>query len=241
VFGARFALAVVTSVVTAVACMAAPQLRTSGFQYNFGLAVEGDIVSHTFVIGNIGDEPLSVLDIVAECGCTAGEVTVNPIEPGALGELVVTFHTDGYGDETVRKTLFVATDDPSLPVVAFELVGRVLRRDAVLLNAVDLAGRALLVIDLRDWSAYLCGHLFGALHLAAADAPAWLEQLPSDAPILLYDQDGVESTRLAAHLVATGHTGIRSLAGGLDAWLREFGDRWVSTAIPLIVAPGAAP
>ncbi len=234
-------LAVVASVVASAVCIAAPQLYTSEIQYNFGVVIEGDVVSHVFLLRNVGTDPLSVLDIVTECGCTAGEVSVNPIPSGATGELVATFHTDGVGDETVRKTIFVATDDPSLPVVAFELVGRVLRRDAVLLDPVDLAARTLLVIDLRDWPAYAAGHLLGAVHVPVDDPLAWLEELPSDTAVLLYDQDGVRSTRIATRWVVAGHTGVRSLAGGLDEWVRLFGGRMLSTALPLVIATGAVP
>jgi rhodanese-related sulfurtransferase len=222
-------------------CAASPQIYVTQVRYNFGLAIDGDIVLHTFVFQNVGDAPLAVIDVISECGCTVGEVSGNPIAPGTAGELVVTFHTAGYGDESVLKVISMVTDDPAVPVATFELAGRVIRRDAVLLDPANLAGRLFLVFDLRDWDSYAAGHLIGAVHLPAADAAAWLEEFPSDAAVLFYDQDGAVSAQLAAHWVVAGHTGVRSLAGGLDEWIRQFGNRMVSTALPLIVAPDAAP
>ncbi len=226
-------------VVAAVACAAAPQLYVTETRYNFGLAVEGDFISHTFLFRNVGDQPLSVLDVITECGCTAAEISTATIEPGATGELGVTFNTAGYGDESVLKVISMVTDDPAIPVAAFELAGRVIRRDAVLLDPADLAGRLLLVFDLRDWDSYVAGHLLGAVHLSADEALQQLELLASDTPILVYDEDGTSSGRLAARLVVAGHVGVRSLAGGLNEWTRQFGDRMVSAALPLAVTSDA--
>lgn len=236
-----FAATVLATVAAFATCSAAARFYATEIRFNFGLAVEGDVVTHAFSFRNLGDTPLSVLDVITECGCTVGEVSANPIEPGATGELVVFFHTTGYQDKSVLKSVTLMIDDPAVPTATFELAGWVIRRDAVLLDPADLEGRLLLVIDLRDWDAYAAGHLLGAVSLLAADAATWLEQLPSDAAVLLYDQDGVVSAQLAARWVVAGHTGVRSLAGGLDEWVRQFGERWISAALPFVIAPGAVP
>lgn len=224
-------------------CAAAPRADAPELEFRFGLAVEGDVVTHTFLLRNAGDSPLSVLDIVTECGCTTGDISVSPIEPGASAELSVTLRTQGYGDETLLRSVFVATDDPARPVLEFRLSGRVVRRDAVLLDPAGLAGRILLVVDLRDPAAYAAGHLLGAVSLSASpdEVAAWLSELPNEVSVLVYDQDGVASAQLALRLVAAGWAGIRSLAGGLDEWVRQFGDSAVTTTLPLVVTLPARP
>ncbi len=227
-------------VAVGVACAAAPQLYVAETRYNFGLAIEGDDVSHTFLLRNVGDQPLSVLDVITECGCTAAEILATTIEPGGTGEVTITFHTAEYADSTVRKSISIQTDDPTLATMTFELAGRVMSRKAVLLDPSDLDGRLLLVFDLRDWDSYAAGHLLGAVRLPAHEALEWLRGLPTDTPILLYDQDGSSSGTLAAHLIVAGHTAARSLAGGLDGWIRQFGDGSVTTVLPLAVARAAS-
>jgi rhodanese-related sulfurtransferase len=239
--GRCLAASAVLVALAVVACAAAPQVYVTEIRYNFGLAIEGNDVTHTFLFRNVGDQPLSVLDVITECGCTAADSPTTTIEPGATGELAVTFHTAGYGGSTVLRYIWIQTDDPALPTATFELVGSVMSREAVLLDPSELESRLLLVFDLRDWDSYVAGHLLGAVHLPADRASEWLQSLPTDTPILLYDQDGSSSGMLAARLITAGHTAARSLAGGLDEWIRQFGGASVTTALPLAVEPGVAP
>jgi rhodanese-related sulfurtransferase len=235
-------VAMVATLFVGAACAAGPRLSVPELRYNFGLALDGDLVTHAFPLENLGDAPLSILDVVAECGCTAAELTTNPIPPGGRGELLVQFHTDGYGGATVVvKTISLATDDPAQPVVSLVITGSVLARDAVLVEPAALAERFALVVDLRDAAAYAAGHLAGAVHVPAAVAPGWIALLPPDLPLVVYDQDGSVSVPLAARLVITGRPHTRALAGGLEGWRRALGEQWITSAWPLVLDKAALP
>ncbi len=238
----RGLVAVAATLLVGIACAAGPRLSVPELRHNFGLALDGDLVAHAFVLYNLGDAPLSILDIVAECGCTAAELTTNPIPPGGRGELWVQFHTDGYGGSAVVvKTISLATDDPALPVISLLVTGSVLARDTVLVEPAALVERFALVVDLRDAAAYAVGHLAGAVNVPVAAAPGWIALLPADLPVVVYDQDGSLSVPLVARWVITGRPDTRALAGGLDGWQRAFGERWITSAWPLVLDATALP
>jgi hypothetical protein len=63
--------------------------------FNFGDIQQGDKVEHTFEFENAGDEPLILSNVLTTCGCTASDWPREPILPGELASLKVTFNSAG--------------------------------------------------------------------------------------------------------------------------------------------------
>lgn len=56
---------------------------------------EGDKVEHTFHIKNSGDKNLIIAQAVGSCGCTVPEYPKEPVAPGAIVPIKVTFNSAG--------------------------------------------------------------------------------------------------------------------------------------------------
>jgi len=52
-------------------------------------------VTHTFKIKNEGKAPLVITNVTASCGCTSPDWTKQPIAPGKIGEVKVTYDPAG--------------------------------------------------------------------------------------------------------------------------------------------------
>lgn len=63
--------------------------------WNFGAIQQGDKVEHTFEFENAGTEPLILSNVLTTCGCTASDWPREPILPGDLALLKVTFNSAG--------------------------------------------------------------------------------------------------------------------------------------------------
>lgn len=217
---------------------AAPELYVENEVFDFGVAVAGDVVSFTFLLENRGDEALTIESIRTSCGCTTTALSQTEIEPGKIVRLGGEFDTSGLGGMRASRNIYVHSNDPARPDVTLEVTGRVLREAAYLIDAADLAGSLMLVIDLRDPASYAAGHLPGAINLAESTADVWLDLLPQDVRIVLVDQDGEASALLAERMMPLGFTRLEVLAGGMDEWVRLYGDRMLIT-LSLVIAPSA--
>lgn len=60
--------------------------------HDFGTLVKGDTVSHTFVLGNLADEPVIIERVAASCGCTVAKFD-ETIPAGSQGTLVAELDT----------------------------------------------------------------------------------------------------------------------------------------------------
>ena len=99
--------------------------------------------------------------------------------------------------------------------------------DRQCVDIAELRYLAYLLIDLRDPVAYSQSHLLGAINIPHAELLARLDELPEDVLIIVYDQAGEQSDAAAQTMLNAGLAQVRSLLGGLDEWVRQFGDRLV--------------
>ena len=74
--------------------------------HDFGEIEQGEIVETTFLIKNVGDKNLYIVDAHGSCGCTVPEVTKEAIEPGKSAPISVKFDSNGKSGE-VTKTIMV--------------------------------------------------------------------------------------------------------------------------------------
>ena len=81
----------------AAAPLAAAQgrLEFAEAAHAFAPVDEGDVATTTFAFTNAGDTPITLSEVTPSCGCTTPEYPTGAIAPGASGEIVVAFHSEG--------------------------------------------------------------------------------------------------------------------------------------------------
>ena len=205
----------------------APSLHISEEVFNFGVVIEGEVVVFAFLLENRGDEVLVIENVEASCGCTTTALSDSEIEPGQIVRLGGEVDTIGAGGTHVSKRVYITTNDPERKTVDLRIAGRVVEEKAFLIDADDLSPGLMIVLDVREYDAYLAGHLAGAISIHAVEKEILLAILPRDVPIVLYDQDGEEALLLAEEMLPLGFTDVGVLLGGLDEWTRRYGQRWV--------------
>ncbi len=72
-----------------------PVMTFNKTNHDFGVINEGDIVEHKFTFTNTGNAPLVITNAKGSCGCTVSKWSKKPIAPGAIGEMLVTFNSNG--------------------------------------------------------------------------------------------------------------------------------------------------
>ncbi len=86
----------------------------------------------------------------------------------------------------------------------------------------ELAGaEAPFVVDVREPWEHDVAWLAAAVLVPLGELPGRLAELPRDRPIVTLCHRGVRSATAAALLRRAGFAGVRSLAGGIDAWSAE--------------------
>ena len=82
------------------------RIETDTREHDFGSAIEGEVLSHTFKLKNVGEGPLRITQAKPTCGCTVGRLVVqdaagewvayemnDPIPPGTDFELEAKLNT----------------------------------------------------------------------------------------------------------------------------------------------------
>lgn len=103
---------------------AAPAIIVEGLEHDFGEIVQGTEIVHTFRFHNAGDQILNISGLRSSCGCTAALLTTRKLVPGDMGDLQLTFNSQGFRGE-VQKMVTFNTNDPKHSVVTFSLRGKV--------------------------------------------------------------------------------------------------------------------
>ena len=75
--------------------------------FNFDTINQGDKVQHSFRIKNAGDKNLIIARAFGSCGCTVPEYPKDPIKPGELATIHVTFNSAGKVDEQKKNVTLV--------------------------------------------------------------------------------------------------------------------------------------
>lgn len=81
-------------------------------RFNFGTAIEGEKVSHTYTFTNTGDEPLILSNARGSCGCTVPKWPRQPIQPGESSDIVVEFNTKNKVGQRSQKVTITANTNP---------------------------------------------------------------------------------------------------------------------------------
>ncbi|MBD3162332.1 MAG: DUF1573 domain-containing protein [Candidatus Eisenbacteria bacterium] len=101
-----------------------PVLRLSTREVDFGRVDQHQQVRDEVTLRNVGDAPLRILKVVADCGCAAGTPSDSTVLPGEEVAIGVAFSTRNYkGPQKKRITL--ETNDPAEPKAVIDVLADV--------------------------------------------------------------------------------------------------------------------
>jgi hypothetical protein len=92
--------------------------------YDFGSALEGKMLEHSFTLKNEGQGTLEIRGTKTSCGCTIATPKVSHLAPGESTTIEVGFDTHFQKGHQVR-TILVYTNDPDNPSLAMTFQGNV--------------------------------------------------------------------------------------------------------------------
>ncbi|MGD0075539.1 MAG: DUF1573 domain-containing protein [Candidatus Binataceae bacterium] len=121
---ALVAILIATAIVAASAVAAdPPKIQVSQPVYDFGSALSGPAIHHTFKVKNVGGSELVIDHVQTSCGCTAAEPSKKHLQPGEDADIAVTFDTrliKGHSERTIT----VFSNDPHTPESTMTIKGQ---------------------------------------------------------------------------------------------------------------------
>jgi hypothetical protein len=106
-----------TSVESSTSVSGTPQFTFVEEEHDFGLLVDGEKVSYSFVFTNTGDAPLIISNAKGSCGCTVPNWPKNPIAPGETGNIDVSFNSSGRKGIQNKAVTLTANTNPNRKVI----------------------------------------------------------------------------------------------------------------------------
>lgn len=100
------------------------------------------------------------------------------------------------------------------------------------LLASDLDYLFYLYIDVRSTDEYAAGHIVGSINIPFDDLESWSDSLPSGVLLIAYDQSGFIGDQAALWLMNNDFSSARSMLGGLDEWIRQYGQDYLLPSTP---------
>jgi len=94
------------------------------FVYNFGDAVQGEVVKARFEIKNTGDVPLKLFEVKPSCGCTLADYEKSAVDPGKSAWVEAEVETKDFGGVISKKVTVMANTKPTATVLT--ITGNVL-------------------------------------------------------------------------------------------------------------------
>ncbi len=88
-----------------------PVMSFTETEHDFGTINEGDVVEHTFAFTNTGKAPLVIVSAKGSCGCTVPQWPKEPIAPGATGEMLVKFNSNGKPNQQTKQVTITANTE----------------------------------------------------------------------------------------------------------------------------------
>jgi hypothetical protein len=82
-------------------------------EYDAGKVVQGEKVTHTFVVENRGKKDLQIIDIQTTCGCTVPKYSKSPIASGKSANIDVVFDSSGKSGMQNKGITVVSNAAPS--------------------------------------------------------------------------------------------------------------------------------
>jgi hypothetical protein len=102
------------------AALAAGELKIPARGFDAGEVELGEVIAHEFQLENVGDAPVSINSVRAQCGCTVVDYP-ETIPPGETGAIKVEIETDELHTGKTSKTVTVVTDALNEPRIVFQM------------------------------------------------------------------------------------------------------------------------
>jgi hypothetical protein len=113
----KYTIILLVSLLSAYSASGQPLMKLKVTEHDFGIFSEdAGKQSFTFLVTNVGDQPLVIQNIVASCGCTTPEWTRSPIAPLGEGKITAVYDPANRPGP-FRKTLSVFSNSSPSPVV----------------------------------------------------------------------------------------------------------------------------
>ena len=110
--------------ISAAEMQQAPNMIFTDEAFNFGTIKRGEKVTHVFNFKNTGKQKLYIRKMTSTCGCTASEPSADEFEPGAAGNIKVTFNSAGKIGKQFQ-TITMITNDPHKSTKLLRVIGTV--------------------------------------------------------------------------------------------------------------------
>jgi len=118
-----------------------PTVHFPAVRHEFDPVLEGQEVTHHFIIQNKGDALLEVKKVKTDWGCTAVSYT-RQIPPGGEGKITLKVKTKGYGGRRLSKGATVYTNDKKKSALRLSIAGNIERFVTIRPRQVRLRGIA---------------------------------------------------------------------------------------------------
>lgn len=217
--------------------LSAPRIQVDLEFYDFGVAMDGEVVEFFVTITNAGDQRLTITNVRYACACTSYELPKRDLNPGESVKIKIRFNTRGYSRyvQPVSQTVTLYTNDPARPQVVLTWRGIVRTLSGHETPATALYQTFYLLLDVREPKEYAKMHLFGAINVPLGELETWVEKFPKTHVIYVYDETGEKSAQAVPILQRKGFMLVRAIYGGLVGWWQELGDLF------LVKSEGATP
>ena len=104
------------TLLAAIVCMggmsvsAQAVLKLDKTTHDFGKFNEDTPVTYVFKFKNTGNEPLVIHQALSSCGCTIPKFTKDPIQPGKMGEIKITYNGKGKYPGHFKKAITIRSN-----------------------------------------------------------------------------------------------------------------------------------
>lgn len=94
-----------------------PEIYIDNEVFDFGEIIQGESVTHNFIIKNVGQEDLIINSAKGSCGCTVPNWPKEAISPGKENLLTVTFNSAGKLGKQKKTVTLVTNAIPNTKVL----------------------------------------------------------------------------------------------------------------------------
>ena len=99
-----------------------PVITFDKTEHDFGTILQGERVTYTFHFTNTGNMPLIVSNVKTSCGCTIGDFSRAPVEPGKQGTIRATYDSKGHHGMQTRTLTVVSNTNPNQTVLRLKVL-----------------------------------------------------------------------------------------------------------------------
>lgn len=103
--------------VLAIGCSTGqPKIELPQTSHDFGQVRQGDVVTVTLPVRNVGEKDLHIESVATSCGCTSAKVEPTVIPPQGEATLMAWYDSGLHPDEgPILRVVYITTDDPETP------------------------------------------------------------------------------------------------------------------------------